>query len=135
MEKRSCIECEHIYVKKSTSWIYRVLVAFDQLGNALADGNPDATISARVGYHSITVKGRTRYYWKLMERIINFSFYPVDGKDHCLKSYCADVDEKFMLGSDVARVFLSFLIIPFSLVIALLLYPICFLFPSLKNNY
>lgn len=30
-------------------WAYNVLIAFDQLGNALSGGNPDETISSRLG--------------------------------------------------------------------------------------
>ena len=74
------------------------------------------------------------YYWKEMEYVINFAFYPLEGKNHCLKAYCADVDENFMSGSDLARLFLSILILPTSIVIALILYPVCFIFPSLKNK-
>jgi len=62
------------------SWIRGVLVAIDQLGNAIAGGNPDATISARTGYFANENPNKTFiYYWRLMEAIINFAFYPVQG--------------------------------------------------------
>ena len=31
------------------SWIRKILIGLDQLGNSLARGNPDETISSRVG--------------------------------------------------------------------------------------
>ena len=135
MNKKNCNECAEVKLLKKSSWVFRVLVAIDQLGNALADGNPDATISARVGYHSLKIEGYTKYYWKAMEKIINFAFRPLDGDNHCLQAYCLDIEEKYELGSDVARVFLSLLIIPTCVVIALILYPLCLFFPSLKNQY
>ena len=30
-------------------WVYNVLIAVDQLGNAVTGGNPDETISSRLG--------------------------------------------------------------------------------------
>lgn len=60
------------------SWIGGVLIAIDQLGNAVAGGNPDATISARTGYFANEVEGTFQLYWQTMELIINFTFYPVE---------------------------------------------------------
>jgi len=34
---------------KKMPYAFNILIAIDQLGNAIADGNPDNTISARVG--------------------------------------------------------------------------------------
>ena len=51
------------------SWPVAVLVAIDQLGNAIAGGNPDSTISARVGFFSEMAK-RGKSYWKGLESII-----------------------------------------------------------------
>lgn len=34
------------------SWLYGVLVGIDQLGNTVAWGNPDVTVSARVGHNA-----------------------------------------------------------------------------------
>ena len=74
------------------SWPQSVLVAIDQLGNAVAQGHPDTTISARVGYFSVNAK-RGIYYWKALEQIINFAFYPVDGPNHCYNAWQSDNDE------------------------------------------
>jgi len=103
------------------NWPVAVLVAIDQLGNAIASGNPDATISARVGYFSALAK-RAKGYWKGLERIIDFSFYPIDGPRHCYQAWQADKDERFLRGSDLARVILSVFIVVACLVIAIVLH-------------
>jgi hypothetical protein len=102
------------------SWPVAVLVAIDQLGNAIAGGNPDATISARVGYFSQLAE-RAKGYWKGLEKIIDFSFYPVDGPRHCYQAWQADKDELFKRGSDFTRVLLSVFIIIACPVIAIVL--------------
>jgi len=93
------------------SWMRNVLIGIDQLGNAVAGGNPDVTVSARVGYNAKNVEGKTRYYWLLMEFIINFTFYPLDGPEHCYEAYMADKDEVHKHGSDWMRAVLSIFII------------------------
>lgn len=35
------------------SWLLRVLVGFDQMINAIANGNPDETISSRVARNAV----------------------------------------------------------------------------------
>lgn len=93
------------------SYILRVLVSIDQLGNTIAGGNPDATISARTGYFANIKKTKLRYWWLCMEAIINFAFSPVDGPQHCLDSYEADKEEMHKEGSDKARCILGLFII------------------------
>ena len=116
-------------VKKSP-YFFNLLVAIDQFGNALCGGNPDNTISARVGYFASTTKDATKYYWKAMEKIINFTFWPVDGEGHCLKAYKADRDEAYNdSGSDFFRVVLSIIIAGPCVLISFILYV---LYPILK---
>ncbi|HED33494.1 MAG TPA: hypothetical protein ENJ08_04640 [Gammaproteobacteria bacterium] len=93
------------------SWIRGVLIAIDQLGNAVAGGNPDSTVSARVGYFARKQNNRLRVYWKTMESIINHTFYPIHGPDHCYKSHLADRDEINIVGSDLMRGILCLLVI------------------------
>jgi hypothetical protein len=102
------------------SWPVAVLVAIDQLGNAIARGNPDATISARVGYFSENAK-RVKKYWKILESIIDFAFFPIDGRRHCYQAWQNDKDERFQRGSDLGRVILSAFIIIFCPIIAIVL--------------
>jgi len=101
------------------SWPVAVLVAIDQLGNAIAGGNPDSTISARVGYFSERAN-RGKGYWKALESIIDFAFFPIDGPRHCYQAWQAE-DEHFWRGSDFTRVILSVFIIVACPVIAIVL--------------
>lgn len=77
-------------------YLRNFFVAIDQLGNALAGGDPDSTISARVGYfanYDSTTKDV--WYWNMFQFIINTTFYPVDGKNHCLQAYYYDPGENY----------------------------------------
>lgn len=90
-------------MKPLVEWLWNVLIAIDQLGNAIAGGNPDITISARVGYFANkSQQRRFRFYWKFLETIIDFTFYPIDGPNHCLKALEKD-EEGHVHGSDFMR--------------------------------
>ena len=102
------------------SWPVAVLVAIDQLGNTIAGGNPDSTISARVGFFSVHAL-RGKGYWKGLESIIDFAFFPIDGPRHCYQAWQSDIDELFKRGSDFARVLLSVFIVVACVVIAIVL--------------
>ncbi|WP_440875964.1 hypothetical protein [Thalassotalea sp. PLHSN55] len=102
------------------SYLKNVLVAIDQLGNALCGGNPDVTISARTGYFANVGDTSIRMWWQLMERIINFAFSPFDGPNHCLDAYHADNESHHNEGSDFLRALLGFIIIVTCLFIAIL---------------
>ena len=117
------------------SWIQGVLIAIDQLGNATAGGNPDATISARTGYFASESKNRFRYYWKTMEYIINFAFYPIGGPNHCYRAYLADKDEKNKAGSDFMRALLGLIIIAACFPIAILTRIYVLVFPGAKFSH
>jgi len=100
-------------------------VSIDQLGNVLAGGNPDNTISSRVGYYTeeYYAPDKIPFKWKLFRNIINFAFYPIDGNDHCKEAYFNDVGEDFDQGtSDFAIAVLAIIIIPSCMLIACLLY-------------
>lgn len=62
------------------TYIRRVLIAIDQLGNTITGGDPDETISSRTGKAAIAGKR-----WALiLERIINAIFLHLTGeRDHC----------------------------------------------------
>ena len=105
-------------------YIFNLLVSLDQLGNAITGGEPDSTISARIGFFSLT-KSK---YWGFMRSIVDFTFDPVDGPDHCLDAYKKDSDEKFKRGNDIALFFLSLLTILICIPIALILRLLSFLF-------
>ncbi|MGY8862444.1 MAG: hypothetical protein ACKVJ2_07410 [Pseudomonadales bacterium] len=91
-------------------WFYSVLIAIDQLGNALAGGYADSTISARVGYNVRHSAPAMQNYWRLLEWVIDYSFLPLDGPDHCYQAYLAGNNTYYRDGSDLMRVILSSLI-------------------------
>src|SRR6476646_11605347 len=84
-------------------WLYGVLVAVDQLGNALAGGDPDVRISTRVGFHCQRRRMAHFWYWNILRGIIDYTFFPIDGPDHCANAYRADHEAHHENGSDVAR--------------------------------
>jgi hypothetical protein len=92
-------------------WFYSVLIAIDQLGNALAGGYADSTISARVGYNARHSTPATKNYCRLLEWVIDYSFLPLDGPDHCYQVYLAGNNTYYRDGSDLMRVVLSTLIL------------------------
>jgi len=105
----STVDLQAQYVKLPY-WL-NILVAIDQLGNAIADGNPDNTISARVGHFaSHKYQSKIKVYWKTLERIINSTFAPIQGPDHCYKAWQAEADEDDTQGSYLARVILAFFV-------------------------
>jgi len=62
----------------------KILIGVDKFFNWLSGGNIDNTISARVGYFAATTYPNP--FWQLMESVINFAFWPIDGPDHCLQA-------------------------------------------------
>jgi hypothetical protein len=77
------------------TYIGRNLNALSQLMNALINGNPDVSISARIGqnnyYHNI-------WFYKLCGWIVDKTFEPIDGKDHCENAYLRDRKEDYTVG-------------------------------------
>lgn len=103
------------------SWILAVLVAIDQLGNAIAGGNPDATISSRVGYWAQFANAAHKWYWLILQKIIDFTFYPLDGPRHCYQTYLEEKDEKFQHGNDIAIAVLGLITITVCLPLSIIL--------------
>jgi hypothetical protein len=56
-----------VSVKK---WLYNVLIGFDQFANALALGDPDETISARIGRQKL--EGRLNWFTYPLEKFLNW---------------------------------------------------------------
>lgn len=120
-------------------WLWNVLVAIDQLGNTIAGGKADITISARVGYFAnYQTEPKLLFYWKLLERVINFAFYPLDGKNHCLQALEEDNETGHVHGNDLMRAILGVIIIIACLPISLLTWTAYFLGmrpkPASNNN-
>ena len=85
--------------------LYNIFVSIDQLGNAMAGGNPDNTISARVGFLNheeteIKLNKVSKKWWRLLQKVIDFTFYPIDGKGHCRMAYYSNSGHKFSEEND-----------------------------------
>ena len=103
------------------SYILRVLVSIDQLGNTIAGGHPGMTVSARTGYFANVKKTTLRPWWLFMEKMIDLAFLPIDGPKHCYTAYNTNKKEnKHREGSDIARailgIFIILVCIPISLI-------------------
>ncbi len=122
-------------IEKKQSWLMNILVAFDQLGNALAKGNPDNTISSRIGYFNYEKENFKSTYWKVLERIVNYIFRPIDGIDHCYQAYISDKNEKFENVNYISDIILFFFVIIPGIPLFLFVRIIAFLFPFVKTKY
>lgn len=116
-------------MNKTMSWPLAVLIAIDQLGNAIAGGNPDATVSARCYYFSKIKANMFRYYWTLLEWIIDFTFSPIQGPDHCKKALEDEPNEDFYPGSDITRAILGILVIIVCLPLSIILRLVVLILP------
>jgi len=106
-------------------YLANFFVSIDQLGNVIAGGNPDNTISSRVGYYTEEYydKDKVPFRWTFFKKVINTTFWPIDGRDHCKEAYYNDAGEEFDPGtSDIAVFILAILIIGSCIIIAVVLY-------------
>lgn len=85
------------------------IVNLDRLGNAFAGGWYWATISARVGYFVLNKKNP---YWHVLRKLIDETFRPLDGANHCVQAYRWERRwQGYRRGNDVALALLSVLVI------------------------
>lgn len=100
-----------------------LFIGIDQLINAIAGGNPDNTISARIGYYATHGSENQKKFWKAMEWMTDKTFLPLEGPGHCHIAYHADAGEDFDADKKGIGVFmLCILSLPFLILIALVLY-------------
>lgn len=91
-------------------YVKRILISVDQLGNAIAGGNPDCTISGRIGYFQYNAKKPYIWYWHLLAFVVDSTFYPWDGHGHCKQTYHKEKDEQFLNPNSVFLYFILSLI-------------------------
>ncbi len=104
-------------------YVHNLLLSLDQLANTICGGNPDNTISARVGYFSLVNRNSSKFYWKSIESIINFTYWPVDGPNHCQQAFEADPEEIFNDNNgDFFRVIMTLIIICVCIPVIVILY-------------
>ncbi|WP_372646145.1 hypothetical protein [Ancylomarina sp.] len=106
------------------SYLSNFFVSLDQLGNTLAGGHPDNTISARIGYYNYhdDYCKETALHWRLFRQIVDTTFYPVYGEGHCHEAYYNEAGEYFDDTKNWAIAILAIFIIPCCLPIGLILY-------------
>ncbi len=108
------------------SYLGNFFVSIDQLGNVIANGNPDNTISSRVGFYNKHNKSgqKAPWQWQAFEKIINFTFYPIDGEEHCHEAYHNDAGELFDMHTKniIVAILAGIIIIPSCFLISVLLY-------------
>lgn len=68
------------------NYVTQVLIAVDQLANALLAGWADETLSSR------SYRQNHKKRWAVMEKIINIIFF--FQSDHCRKAYEAEINRK-----------------------------------------
>lgn len=79
----------------NATYLGRLANALSQLGNALAGGDPDVSISARIGQMN-----DANLFWYVCRVIVDFTFYPIDGWGHCRGAFKSDMLEDYTIGQD-----------------------------------
>lgn len=95
-------------------YIWNIFVVLDQTVNTVAAGKPDCTVSA-CSY----VYYKTDKFWSLMRKVINFSFYPIDGHDHCKQAFERD-NETYNKGGLFRKSTIALVTIPFCVLLSIL---------------
>mgnify|MGYP001359820842 FL=1 len=91
-------------------YIKNQLVWFDQGVNSWGGGNPDCTISACAYIYR---KGK---FWGLMEKVIDYTFKPIDGPQHCMQAYHSDSSEDYTNGGYLRKGFIGLCVLIFCVV-------------------
>ena len=75
---------------KLKRYSYHVVIAIDQLFNALTGGAADETLSSRT-YRGAMLAEKPKKRWRVLYRVINALFFDVN---HCKASYESEVSGK-----------------------------------------
>lgn len=67
-----------------------IFIFIDKILNWIAGGSIKNTISGRVGFYANHANTKVRWYWITMQKIIDFTFFPLDGLNHCHDAYHRD---------------------------------------------
>lgn len=76
----------HTFTGRSRRYLRNLFLALDQLANAALGGDPDETISSRLG--KWITRPRTEWRWKVAYVICRI-LHPID-RHHCAKSVESD---------------------------------------------
>ncbi|MDE8034638.1 DNA helicase UvrD [Actinobacillus equuli subsp. equuli] len=75
---------------KNKSWGYHVLIAIDQLVNALLFGAADETISSRC-YRGAVLAKEPKLKWRIAYKVVNALFFD---SEHCKTAYESEVKRR-----------------------------------------
>ncbi|NBI12480.1 DNA helicase UvrD [[Haemophilus] felis] len=79
-----------IQLSKLKNWGYHVVIAIDQLFNALLGGAADETLSSRT-YRGAILAQKPKKRWRVLYPVINGLFFD---KEHCKTAYESEVNRK-----------------------------------------
>lgn len=102
----------------TSKWLVNVFYNFSRVGNSLANGNRDVSVSGRLGYNKLAKGG----VWSVLAAIVDWAFLPVDGKNHCERQAHEEFDHGIREGSDRALAVICALVVLFTPLIALVSY-------------
>ena len=105
-------------------YLFNLLAALSQFGNALSGGNRDVSISARTGYMALKSPIRYRWFWLSLEKIINWAFAPIDGRAHCYWAFQEEFDESIRQGPIASMLLIALFAVCLTPLIALVTYSI-----------
>lgn len=77
--------------KKIKTWGYHVLIAIDQLFNALIGGAADETLSSRTYRRAVLTQSKPKKRWRVLYKIINGLFFD---KNHCRTAWESEINRK-----------------------------------------
>lgn len=106
------------------SYLSKLLLSVDHLGNSIAGGHPGNTLSGRTCYLKENGPGFIRWYWSLFSQIINAIYYPINGRGYCENLYQTELGNDFHSGSDFLRFILSLVTILIFPILFFILYPL-----------
>lgn len=77
--------------RKLKQWGYHVVIALDQLFNALTGGGADETLSSRTYRRAVLTQSKPKKRWLVLYRLINGLFRD---KTHCQTAYESELSRK-----------------------------------------
>ena len=77
--------------KAIKNWGYHVLIAVDQLLNAITGGGADETLSSRTYRRAMLTQSKPKKRWRMLYRVINWLFRD---PHHCETAYHSELNRK-----------------------------------------